>query len=129
VGVLQGVGVLATVVAVFILAQTQHLNEPTTRAMAFTTLVIANLGLILTNRSRSRPILATMRTSNAALWWVVGGTSFLLILVLFVPVLRDLFAFSLPSPLELLWCLAAGIASLLWLEAVKILTRRCVRHG
>lgn len=44
-------------------------------------------------------------------------------------VVRDLFAFSLPSPLELQWCLAAGIASLLWFEAVKILTRRFVRHG
>jgi Ca2+-transporting ATPase len=128
-GVLQGIGVLALVLVVFILAQTQHLDEPTTRAMAFITLVIANLGLILANRSRSRPILATLRTHNAALWWVVGGTIFLLILVLSFPALRDLFAFSLPSPLELLWCLAAGIASLLWFEAVRLLTRRYVEHG
>ena len=96
--------------------------------MAFTTLVVTNLGLILANRSHSRPILDTLRTRNAALWWVVGGTILLLILVLSVPVVRDLFAFSLPSPLELLWCLAAGIASLLWFEAVKIVIRRYIKH-
>ena len=128
-GVLQGVGVLATVLVVFMVAQAQHLDEPTTRAMAFTTLVIANLGLILANRSHSRLILTTLGRRNAALWWVVGGTLLLLGLVLSVPLVRDLFAFSLLSPLELLWCLAAGIASLLLFEFVKIVTRRYAKRG
>lgn len=128
-GVLQGLRVLALVLVVFGLAQVWHLGEPTTRAVTFTTLVLANLGLILVNRSRPRPILATLRKHNIVLWWVGGGTILLLVLVLSIPVLRELFAFSLPSPLELLWCLAAGIASLLWCEAVKVLTRRYVMHG
>jgi len=128
-GVLQGVGVLATVLVVFMVAQAQHLHEPTSRAMAFTTLVIANLGLILANRSHSRLILTTLGRRNAALWWVVGGTLLLLGLVLSVPLVRDLFAFSLLSPLELLWCLAAGIASLLLFEFVKIVTRQYVKPG
>ncbi len=122
VGLLQGVGALATVLGVFLLAQEHHLGEPTTRAMAFTALVIANLGLILANRSRSRTILATLGRRNAALWWVVGGTILLLGLVLYVPVVRDLFAFSSLSPLQLIICLAAGIISLLWFEVLKVLT-------
>ena len=122
VGLLQGVGALATVLGVFLLAQEHHLGEPTTRAMAFTALVIANLGLILANRSRSRTILATLGRSNAALWWVVGGTILLLGLVLYVPVVRDLFAFLSLSPLQLVICLAAGIISLLWFEVLKVLT-------
>jgi Ca2+-transporting ATPase len=128
VGLLQGAGALALVLGVFLAAQAQHLDEPTTRAMAFTTLVIANLSLILANRSRSRLIAATLGRQNAALWWVVGGTVLLLGLVLAVPVVRDLFAFSLLSPQELAVCLAAGIASLLWFEAAKIITRRSIKH-
>lgn len=119
-GALQGIGMLAMVLGIFLLAQIQHVDEPTTRAMAFTTLVIANLGLILANLSHSRLIVATLRRPNAALWWVVGGTVLLLILVLSIPVVRDLFAFSLPSPLELLWSLIAGVISLLWFEALKV---------
>jgi Ca2+-transporting ATPase len=128
-GLLQGIGVLALVVAVFVLVRGWHLAESTTRAMAFTTLVLSNLGLILANRSRSRAFLVTLRTRNSALWWVVAGTIFLLALVLSVPALRDLFSFSTLSALELLWCLAAGTVSLLWFEAVKICTRRYAGHG
>lgn len=126
VALLQGAGALALVLGV--MAAAQHLHEPATRAMAFTTLVIANLGLILANRSRTRPIAATLGRRNAALWWVVGGTVLLLGLVLYVPVVRDLFAFSQLSPLELALCLAAGVASVLWFEAAKVVTRRSVKQ-
>lgn len=122
-GMLQGIGVLVTALVVFLVAQNQHLNEPTLRALTFTTLVIANLGLILANRSHIRTIIATLRTRNIALWWVIGGTILLLGLVLYVPVVRDLFDFSPLSPLELANCLAAGIASFLWFEALKVVSR------
>jgi len=128
VGIAQGIGVLAMLLAVFLLAQDWRLDEPTTRALTFTTLVIANLGLIFANRSHSRLILEALQARNAALWWVVGGTLLLLGLVLYVPGVRSLFDFSLPSPLELVLCLAAGIISLLWFEALKVLTRRHDAH-
>jgi len=124
VGIAQGIGVLAMLLAVFLLAQDWRLDEPTTRALTFTTLVIANLGLIFANRSHSRLILEALQARNAALWWVVGGTLLLLGLVLYVPGVRSLFDFSLLSPLELALCLAAGIISLLWFEALKVATRR-----
>ena len=53
--------------------------------MSFASLVIANLGLILTNRSWTRSILATLRTPNAALWWVVGGALAFLALTIWFP--------------------------------------------
>lgn len=123
-GVLQGIGALAAVLVVFLLAQLWHLDEATTRAMAFTTLVIANLGLILANRSHSRLFLTTLGKRNAALWWIVGGTLLLLALVLAVPAVRDLFSFSLPAPAGLALCVAAGLFSLLWSETLKMLTTR-----
>ncbi len=125
-GVLQGLGALAITLVVFLVAQYRHLDEAETRALTFTTLVIANLGLIFANRSQSRLFLATLRARNAALWWVVGGTLLFLGLVLYVPGVRDLFDFSLLSPRELAICLAAGMASFLWFEVLKVVTRQ---HG
>ena len=78
-------------------------------ALSFTTLVVANLGLIFANRSWTRTIWSTLRTPNAALWWVIGGTTFFLGLALYVPFLRDLFHFSTLHPDDLALCLAGGV--------------------
>ena len=69
-------------------------SEGEARALAYTTLIIANLGLILTNRSWTRTVWQTLRTPNTALWWVLGGASIFLGLVLYVPFLRSLFQFD-----------------------------------
>ena len=64
------------------------MGEDEARALTFATLVLANLGLILSNRSWTRTILATLTMKNTALWWVVGGAVVFLILVLSMPLLR-----------------------------------------
>jgi Ca2+-transporting ATPase len=122
-GLLQGGSVLLIVLAVFLVALYGWHNELDAKAIGFTTLVVANLGLIFANRSWSRTILSTLRTPNPALWWVVGGTLFFLGLVLYVPFLRDLFHFSTLHPDDLTICLASGLVSILWFEGFKALKR------
>lgn len=124
--VLQGVSVLVSVLAIFLLSLSLGRSEPTVRTMTFTTLVFANLGLIFVNRSQSRLILAMLRSRNAAFWWVMAGGLLLLALVLSIPFLRELFSFSLLTPTDLLICLGAGIISILWFEVVKLLRRPAV---
>ena len=118
--VLQGVGVLIVVLAVYAGVLTRGQGEGEARALAYTTLIFANLGLILTNRSWTRTVWQTMRTPNAALWWVIGGASIFLGLVLYVPVLRGVFGFAYVSPLALMLCLAAAVFSVLWFEILKL---------
>ena len=115
--VLQGVCVLAVVVAVFAIARVRGENEA--RALAYTTLIVANLGLILTNRSRTRTILATLRTPNAALWWVVGGAAVFLSLVLAIPALREIFRFAPLHLPDIAICLVAGALAILGFEVAK----------
>jgi Ca2+-transporting ATPase len=122
--VLQGVSVLLIVLAVYLIAVARGQGENGARALAFTTLIIANLGLILTNRSWSRTILSTLRMPNTALWFVLLGAAVFLGLVLYVPVLRDLFKFAPLHPLDLWICLVAGGVSVLWFEALKLINRR-----
>jgi Ca2+-transporting ATPase len=124
ISLLQGASVLAIVLVVFGIALYRGLGENEARALSFTTLIVANLGLILTNRSWTRTIAATLRTPNRALWWVVGGATVFLALVLYVPFLRDLFQFAALDLTELVVCFAAGTASIAWFEVTKLLNRR-----
>ncbi len=122
--VLQGLGVLAVTLAVYVIALQRGQDESEARALTFTTLIVANLGLILANRSWSRTIPETLHTPNKALWWVLGSALLFMGLVLFVPVLRDLFKFTYLHPNDLMLCLTAGILSIAWFEILKYFTRR-----
>lgn len=117
---LQGAIVLLIVLAVFAISFYRGQGEQEARALTFTTLILANLGLILTNLSWSGTIIQTLRKPNTALWWVVGGAVVFLGLVLYVPFLRGLFRFAELHPLDLGICLAAGIVSILWFEVLKL---------
>ncbi len=122
--VLQGLSVLIVVLAVYVIAGVRGQSENGARALAFTTLIIANLALILTNRSWTRTIPSTLRLPNTALWFVLLGAAVFLGLVLYVPALRDLFKFDFLHPLDLWICLVAGGVSVLWFEALKLVNRR-----
>ena len=121
---LQGVSVLVIVLAVFASALFRGQGEAEARTLSYTTLIIANLGLILTNRSWTRTIWDTLRSPNAALWWVLGGATVFLSLVLYVPFLRDLFSFAFLHPIDIAICLVAGVISIAWFEGLKLLNRR-----
>ena len=48
-------------------------------------------------------------------------------LVLYVPFLRKLFHFSTLHPTDIAICLAAGFASILWFEGLKVVAARAKR--
>jgi Ca2+-transporting ATPase len=123
VSLLQGLGVLAILVALYGSALYRWKPDSEARALAFTTLIIANVGLILINRSWAHSAFATLRVRNAALWWVISGAFVFLGLVLYVPALRDLFRFAKLQLSDLGLCLVAGIASILWFEAFKLISQ------
>ena len=89
------------------------------RTLAFITLIVANLCLILTNRSWQQSLFASLVVPNRALLWVVGSALAFLGLVVYVPGLRDLFHFAPVSLLDILIALAAGLVSVTWFEIVK----------
>jgi len=116
---LQGLSVLGILLVVFSIALFRGQGEADARALTFTTLIVANLALIFTNRSWSRSIRSTLRSTNLALRWVFGGALVFLGLVLYIPFLRTLFHFSFLHPADLLICLGAGGVSVLWFEWLK----------
>lgn len=124
VSLFQGLGVLVIMVGLYGFTLYRGQPDSKARALAFTTLIVANIGLILINRSWSHSALATLRSPNAALWWVIGGAVVFLGLVLYVPVLRELFRFAELHWIDLGVCLAAGAGSILWFELFKLMSKQ-----
>jgi P-type Ca2+ transporter type 2C len=121
---LQGLGVLAMLLAVFGICLGRGQGELEARTLAFTTLIMANLGLMMTNRSWTSTFGTMLRAPNGALWWVTGGAVTFLALVLNVPFLREIFRFSVIHPVDVAICVSAGIGSMIWFEFFKMYSRQ-----
>jgi Ca2+-transporting ATPase len=117
--VLQGVVVLVILAAVFVSAAGMGMPEPDLRALVFTSLVLANVGLILINRSFTSSLTRAFLRPNRSLRILVGGVIALLVVALFWPPASALFRFGPLHWDDLGVCLVAGLLSLLILEAMK----------
>ena len=116
---LQGLTVTAAVLAVYSVALHWGHDEADSRALAFSTLIVGNIALIFTNRSWTKTIWEMLRAPNPALWWVTGSALLVLAAILYVPVLQRIFLFSQMHPNDVLVACAAGLAGVLWFEALK----------
>ena len=120
--VLQGISVLAACVGVFLYSRASQ-QPDAARALAFLTLVVSLLMIILANRSWTRATISMMRVPNTALWWVVGGTAVFLSLVLLLPVVQSLFHFASIRGVDAALGIGAGVACLMWFELLKVSRR------
>ena len=120
ISILQGVWVCAVVLGIYAASPLWHLPIEQARSVTFLTLVVANLALIFTNRSWTRPLLGTFRERNPALWWVTGGTLALLGMLVFVSPIRNAFRFAALSWQQILLCVGLGASSVVWFEIRKV---------
>ncbi len=124
IALIQGFVVLFLVLFVYFNALMRGLGDDAARTLAFTAIVIANVGLIFTNRSWSRTIIDTLSVPNRALWVVTAGALFFLGLVLTVPFLQGLFRFAPIDTFDLAIAVAVGGISIGWFELAKYVWHR-----
>ncbi|MGD9700946.1 MAG: cation-translocating P-type ATPase [Acidimicrobiia bacterium] len=118
---LQGVSVLAAVLAVYIWGVLDDRTDDTVRSITFATLVLGNVGLILVNRSWRLPIWRTfVERRNPTLKWILALAFALLALVLGVPWLRDAFNFGPITATDAIVALVASGVGVTWFEAYKM---------
>ena len=101
-------------------------DESVARTLGFTTLLVANLALIVLNRSPRRSWLANLLAPNLALRAVLIGASLLYAATLGWPTLRELFRFAWPGGPGLV---GAALAGVLPLALVAPTLRRARRVG
>jgi Ca2+-transporting ATPase len=121
---LQGAVAFAAVGTIYALALWQGLPEGDARAIAFLSLVLTNIGLVLVNRSFSASLLGALRRPNKALWWVVAIAVSLLLVAVTWPPAEALFRFGELHVDDLGVALLCGVAVLVTLELLKSIWRR-----
>jgi len=120
---LQGTGALVSSAAMFTVALHLGLDEPVVRTLTFSSLIVGNLALIFTNRSMNGTGLRRL-APNRALRFLAGGALLMLGLVLYVPALSEVFRLAEPTAVQLAACVASGVLTILWVEAVKAIDLR-----
>jgi len=126
---LQGMSILAAVIAIFLYALHTGKDEVEARTLTFAALVIANLTLIVVNLSRSRSLTKTLTSDNKALKLVMAGALFGLLLVLYVPAFRTLFHFSILHSNDLLIVFFAGTISVIWTRILTFFNTMTFENG
>jgi Ca2+-transporting ATPase len=117
---LQGCCVLVNVLAIYFIFLHLGYSEKAVRAMAFLTLIVANISLIMSNRSWTRNIFQIIATRNRTVKWIAGGAVVFLALILNIPFLMQLFQFERIRFANVLICIGAGILSITGFELYKI---------
>lgn len=115
-GLQQGLVLLGTLLAVYLLSQWAGMNDEQARALTFSAMIIGDIWLIFINRSWSLPLYKAFKLPNPALWWVVLSALIMLGLALYVPFMSNLFHFQTP-PLGYLAATIAAVSTLLLLIA------------
>lgn len=116
---LQGLFSLVAVAGVYIAAMKMGQSETQVRTLAFTTLVISNICLILTNRSWTRSIIETFSLPNKSVYLIIPSVLILLFSIIYTPFLRKIFQFDVMHANDILISFGAGILSILWFEIIK----------
>ncbi len=120
---MQGVGILTITLLVYFIGLKMGYSEKEVRTLTFVTLIVANISVILSNRSWTTNIFRIILTPNKAVKWIVGGAIFFLILILNIPFLLNLFQFEKIGGLEILVCTLAGVSSIIGFEIYKQVKR------
>jgi Ca2+-transporting ATPase len=123
-GLVQGVVVMVAALGVFWLGIGDTHGEQVARCMAFVTLVIGNLGLVLTNRSTTSGAFRALMRPNPALVFVVITTIVALALAISVPWLRGLFGFAPLTLPRLAEAAGAALACILVNDLIGLIWRR-----
>ena len=118
---LQGLSMLAAVLAVYLWAVLAARPDDVVRSVTFAALVLGNLALILVNRSWRLPVWQTFtQRRNPTLRWILPVAVVLLVVLVTVPALRRVFDFGPLAAVDWIVALAASVVGVTWFELFKL---------
>ena len=126
-GVLQGLCALAIVATIYLVALAKGMPEAEVRALAFFSLVMTIVGLILVNRSFGTSLARALLRPNPTLVLVLAVVASILCVSLLWPWARELFRFGPLHADDLAVTFGAGLAMVALLELAKSFRPRGLR--
>jgi Ca2+-transporting ATPase len=120
IGLFQGLGHIAILIAIYAWAILSGFGEGEARSMVFINLVLGNIGMIISNRYWTRNIFSIARIPNKAFWYIAGAAFVFLSVALFVPYVNMLFKFEPLHLWQYVLCLGTGALALIMNEIAKL---------
>jgi len=117
--ILYGLAALLVVITLYLAALQLDSGEQVARSMAFITLVLTSIGLVLSNRTHTTGSKSLLRGGNRVLGWVVAGTLLGMTFVTTLAPFQELFRFAPLSLRHWIATLVAGLTSVLLFETIK----------
>ncbi len=114
-----GLFLLVMVIAVYFISINEGHADGEIRAIAFSSLIIGNIFLILTALSKTRNALSVLLEKNIALLVILFAAASLLIILITVPYLQTIFSFSYPGFSHFFISIIAASIVLFTLEMIK----------
>ena len=124
VGVIQGLIGLVGLLAAYAIVLTQGANDEEARATAFAGLVVVNIAMILTNRSRWESLWTSFARPNPFLWSVVAVAIGVLLLAIHFTPIAELFRFAPLGVNHIPLIIAPAGIMLAAMELLKLMRRK-----
>ncbi|MBK7937178.1 MAG: cation transporting ATPase C-terminal domain-containing protein [Lewinellaceae bacterium] len=86
-------------------------DETTTRSFVFLTMLASNIFLTLANRSFEYTINKTIFYRNHLLWWIIGASVLISVVVFWAPWVRDIFRLGPLNLREVAGCVLTALVS------------------
>jgi Ca2+-transporting ATPase len=116
---LQGLLLLAMVLGVYFISLKEGHSEGEVRAIAFSSLIIGNILLILTSLSKTRSFVSVILERNMAVVTILSGAAVLLFCIISIPTFRQVFSFEFPGYQHFVSSIVGAGCVLAVLELVK----------
>lgn len=119
-----GLLLMAIVLVVYFMSIHEQHTDGEIRAIAFSSLIIGNIFLILTTLSKTRNVITVLRERNIALLIIIATALSLLVLMITTPYLSEIFSFEYPGLKHFIISLVASAGMLSLLEGLKYLRNK-----
>ena len=120
IALLQGFSVLLVAVLIYVAAGIAGRDDDQIRTINFVFLILANVFLILTNRSWTMPTVQILfKRKNPTVKWIVGSALVLLVAIVELPLAREAFNLGAISRVDWVLLLIASYLSVAWFDAYK----------
>jgi Ca2+-transporting ATPase len=117
--VFQGTLLLSMVLVIYFLSKNEGHTGGEIRAITFSTLLIGNIVLTLTNLSKTRNFISVIREGNRSAMLILSGAIIMLFAVISNPALQYTFSFEFPGYSHFVPALIGAGSILLILELIK----------
>ena len=126
--IVKGLMLFGMVVVVYFLSINEGHTEGEVRAIAFSSLIIGNVFLILTSLSESRNFIAVILEKNIAVLIILIIAMALLLLSISVAFISNIFSFDFPGYQHFKTAIIGAIILLIILETIKFLKQTVLKN-